>query len=118
MSDARDKEGLLALAVESWRFSRVFLRMMSKLDAGEKGRFESQLRWYLKRLTETLEASGLRLVSIEEQSFDVGIAATALNAADFGPEDTLVVDQMLEPIIMGPEGVVRAGTVLLRKVEP
>jgi hypothetical protein len=113
----QDREGLLAIAVESWRFSRVFLRMMAKLDAGDKGRFESQLRWYLKRLSETLEASGLRLVSIEEQCFDAGMAATALNAADFRPEDSLVVDQMVEPIIMGPEGVVRAGTVLLRKVE-
>ncbi len=118
MTEGRDRERLLALAVESWRFSRVCLRMLSKLDAGDKGRFESQLRWYLKRLSETLEASGLRLVSIEQQSFDAGIAATALNAADFGPDDALVVDQMLEPIIMGPDGVVRAGTVLLRKVGP
>jgi hypothetical protein len=90
--------------------------MMAKLDAGEKGRFESQLRWYLKRLADALEGSGLRIVNIEEQPFDAGIAATAINAADFGPEDALVVDQMLEPIVMGPHGVVRTGTVLLRKV--
>ncbi|WP_242343599.1 MULTISPECIES: hypothetical protein [Anaeromyxobacter] len=110
------KSALVDLAIDSWRFSRVFLRMMAKLDAGEKGRFDSQLRWYLKRLGESLDAAGLRIVNIEEQAFDPGIAATAINAADFGPDDTLVVDQMLEPIIMGPNGVVRTGTVLLRKV--
>lgn len=107
---------LLDVAVESWRFTRVFIRMMSKLDAGEKARFESQLRWYVKRLTESLEASGLRLENVEGQLFDPGMAATPLNAADFGPDEELVVEQMLEPIIMGPEGLLRAGTVMLRKV--
>jgi hypothetical protein len=46
------------------------------------------------------------------------MAATALNAEDFDPDDNLVVDQMLEPIIMGEEGLARTGTVILRKVEP
>jgi len=43
------------------------------------------------------------------------MAATALNIADFGADDHLLVDQMLEPIIMGADGLVRAGTVMLRK---
>ena len=42
------------------------------------------------------------------------MAATALNAADFGPDDTLHVDQMMEPIVMGPAGVRRTGTMMLR----
>jgi hypothetical protein len=45
----------------------------------------------------------------------VGMAASALNIGDFGPDDALLVDQMVEPIIMGPEGLVRSGTVMLRK---
>jgi len=36
---------------------------------------------------------------------------------DFGPDDVLVVEQMLEPIIMGPEGLRKQGTVMLRKVQ-
>ena len=35
----------------------------------------------------------------------------------FGPDDVLLVDQMLEPIIMGPTGLRKQGTVMLRKVE-
>ncbi len=45
------------------------------------------------------------------------VAASALNVGDFGPEDVLVVDQMVEPIIMGPNGLRKQGTVMLRKVE-
>jgi hypothetical protein len=113
-----ERQSLIDIAVESWRFARLFARVITKLDAGDQGRYESQLRWYLKRLEENLQSSGLRVVNIEGQPFDPGIAATALNAADFGPEDTLCIDQMLEPIIMSPSGLLRSGTVLLRKVQP
>jgi hypothetical protein len=44
------------------------------------------------------------------------MAASALNIGDFGPHDTLQVEQMLEPIIMGPDGLKKQGTVMLRKV--
>ena len=61
--------------------------------------------------------AGMRIVNVEGHRFDPGMAATPLNIEGFEPEDALIVDQMLEPIIMGPEGVVRTGTVTLRKVE-
>ena len=86
-------------------------------DAGDGARYISQYRYYLKRLTEHLERIGLRLVNIEGQQYDTGMAATALNIADFGPDDSLVVDQMVEPIIMSKEGLVRTGTVILKKAE-
>jgi hypothetical protein len=111
-------KSLLEIAIESWRFKRLFVRVVSKLDAGEKTRYESQIRWYQKKLEEHLLASGLKLVTIEGQPFDPGVAASAINAADFAPEDVLYVDQMVEPIIMGPNGLLRSGTVILRKVEP
>ena len=58
----------------------------------------------------------MNLVNVEGQSFDPGIAATALNIDEFEKNDKLIVEQMLEPIIMGPEGLLRSGTVMLRKV--
>ena len=57
------------------------------------------------------------MVSVEGQYFDPGLAVRPLNIEEFDPEDRLVVDQMLEPIIMGKEGLVKTGTVLLRKAE-
>lgn len=110
------EQSLMEIAVESWRFSRLFSRVVNKLDAGEAGRYVNQLRYFQKKVEESLDACGLKLVNVEGQPFDPGMAASALNVGDFGPDDQLLVDQMVEPIIMGPEGLRKQGTVLLRKV--
>ncbi|MFA4829101.1 MAG: hypothetical protein WC855_03765 [Thermodesulfovibrionales bacterium] len=111
------KNALLSLAVEGWRFTRAYLRLISKLDAGDQNRFASQYRYFQKQLEDKLSVVGFRLVNIEGLPFDTGMAATAINLSDFLSEDKLIVDQMLEPIIMSETGIVKMGTVLLRKVE-
>ena len=111
------KSALLSLAIEGWRFTRVYLRLVSKLDAGDQNRFVSQYRYFQKQLEDNLNTIGLRLVNIEGLPFDPGMAATAINVSDFLAEDRLIVDQMLEPIIMSEIGVIKMGTVLLRKVD-
>jgi hypothetical protein len=109
------EQSLISVAVETWRLSRLFARVLAKLDVGEQGRYANQLRYFQKKVEEQLQAAGLKLVSVEGEAFDTGIAATALNLADFDPEDTLLVEQMVEPIVMGDDGLKRSGTVLLRK---
>lgn len=105
------------MAVESWRFSRLFSRVINKLDAGEGSRYMNQLRYFQKKLEESMEANGYSLVNVEGQPFDPGMAASALNVGDFGPDDLLLVDQMVEPIIMGKDGLKKEGTVMLRKAQ-
>ena len=107
---------LVDVAVESWRFARLFGRLLSKLDAGETPRFVNQLRYYLKSLEEKLEAVDLKIVNLEGHPYDPGIAASALNIGEFAPGDHLIIEQMVEPIIMGAHGLVRQGTVMLQKV--
>ena len=110
-------QAVISMAVESWRFGRVFDRLLTKLDAGEQNRYKSQFRWFMKRVEEALGQANLRIVDVEGHPFDPGMAATPLNIEEFDAKDALMVDQMLEPIIMGKEGLVRTGTVVLRKVE-
>lgn len=110
------EKALMEVAIESWRLSKLFIRAISKLDAGDGSKYASQLRYFQKRIEESLESGGLRLVNLEGQPFDAGMAASALNGGDFGPDDVLVVDQMVEPIVMGKDGLKREGTVMLRKV--
>lgn len=111
------ERSLMDVAVESWRFARLFARLVSKLDAGESSRYVNQLRYFQKKVEESLDAAGLKIVNVEGQPFDPGMAASAINIGDFGPDDILVVDQMVEPIVMGPEGLRRQGTVTLKKVQ-
>lgn len=112
---------LLSLAVESWRFVRSYARVVAKLAPSEQARFQSQQRYFQKQLEEKLQSVGFTLVDLEGHSFDPGMAATAINLADFSAESSsgfeLVVDQMLEPVIMNAQGLVKMGTVLLKQVE-
>lgn len=114
-SQQKLEQSLIDIAVESWRFAKLFGRVLSKMDAGEGSRYVNQVRYFHKKVEESLSESGLKLVNVEGHPFDPGIAASALNLGDFAPEDVLIVDQMIEPIIMGPDGLKRQGTVMLKK---
>ena len=108
------RDAVISMAIESWRFARVFDRLLLKLDAGEQNRYKSQFRWFIKKVEEALEQADLKLVNVEGHP---GMAATPLNIEEFDANDALIVDQMIEPIIMGKEGLVKTGTVTLVKVE-
>ena len=116
MDDARLESSLIDMAIESWRFSKMVARLIAKLDAGDGARYVNQLRYFQQKIEEGLESGGLKLVNIEGQIFDPGMAASALNIGDFAADDQLVVEQMLEPIIMGADGIRKPGTVTLKKV--
>lgn len=108
---------LLSLVTESWRFAKVFERIITKVDSGEQSRYVSQYRFFIKKLEDTLNEEGLKIVNLEGHPFDPGTAATAINLDDFQASDILLVDQMLEPLIMNDSGIIKMATVLLRKVE-
>lgn len=107
---------LIDLSIECWRFAKQFNKVLEKLDAGEAPRYTGKLRFFLKKVDESLDQAGFKLVNLEGQPYDPGMAVSPLNIADFDANDHLVVEQMLEPIIMGPEGLIKDGKVMLSKV--
>ena len=110
-------KALQTVAKEAWRLERVCGRLLTTLPFNEQKRYDGRLRWFRKQLDSALEDAGMRLVSIEGQRFEVGTAATALNIEDFREADTLVVDKMIEPILMGPDGILQMGTVTVKRAE-
>jgi hypothetical protein len=106
---------LVDLAVESWRFSKLFLKVLTKLDGGEGQRYFSQYTYFSDRLRDHLAEAGLKLVNLEGQPYEAGMAISALNLDEFAPGDALIVTQMLDPVIMGEAGVVRPGCAMLGK---
>ena len=66
---AQLEQSLIDVAVEGWRFARLFARAVTKLDAGDAVRYQSQLRYFLKKVEENLNSNGLKLVNV---SRDVG----------------------------------------------
>ena len=48
--DEQLEQSLIDIAVESWRFSRLFGKVVGKLDAGESGRYINQIRYFQKKV--------------------------------------------------------------------
>lgn len=115
--DDKSSQIILELIIESWRFTRLFAKLLTKLDAGESQRYLNQFKYYLNQLDANLEKIDCKLVNLDGQPFNAGMAVSALNIEDFAPDDLLIIEQMIEPIIMGPEGVLKTGTVILRKAQ-
>lgn len=90
---------------------------MEKLPESEATRLVSQMRYIDRQIEDQLEKVGVRVVDLEGQPFDAGTAVTALNAADFDVAETLCIDQMIEPVVMGPRGLLQYGVVMLRKAQ-
>lgn len=111
------KQSIVDIAVEAWRFKKIFEKAMQKLDAGESNRYISQFKWFIKKVELALKEAGLRIINVEGQPFDIGMAVTPINMDDFSDGDLLIVEQMLEPIIMDSESIVKIGTVFLRRGE-
>ena len=111
------KTAVINSAIESWRFSKVFERMLGQLDAADTRRYTSQLRFFVKQTEQTLEELGLRVVNVEGLPYDPGMAATPVNIDDFEVDDVLEVNLMLEPILMDGTVLVKTGKVTLRRIE-
>ena len=104
------------ISSELCRFKNVFEKAISKLDFEEQSKYMSQFAWFSKKVTKAAEEAGLRIVSLEGQVYDPGMAVTPLNIDDFEVEDELKIVQMIEPIIMQEDTVLKTGTVLLGRI--
>ena len=113
----KHKDAIINLAIASWHFAKNYERAITRLNTNRTQRYTRQLEQFIQKAEEFLEDAGLRIVNVEGSPYDPGMAATPLNIEDFGAEDQLVVDKMLEPIIMEGTVLAKTGTVTLRRVE-
>lgn len=111
------QDSLVTIAAETFRFQHVYFKVLSKLDLNEQAKYSSQFAWFTKKVTKALDEVGLRIVDVNGQLYDPGMAVTPLNIEDFEAEDILYVAQTMEPIIMQDNAVIKTGTVILGRVE-
>ena len=112
------KDSVAVMAVESWRLFKVLDRLLNSLDLKEQQRYQSKIRWFVKKTEESLKNAGLNIVNYEGRLYDPGIPASPINLEDFQQEDQLYVTQMLEPVILDSKGnIVKTGTIALWRIE-
>ncbi len=108
---------IVEIASEMFRFQRVFTKAIRNADLDEHNKYVSQFNWFQKKVYKALEELNLRIVNVEGQKYDPGMAVTPLNLEDFESEDELVVIQMMEPIVMQGDKLIKTGTVMLGREE-
>jgi len=115
LNDTNEKltSSLISIASELFRFQQVFSKAISKLELDEQSKYSSQFAWFSKKVLKAIDEANLRIVDVTGQPYDPGMAVTPLNIEDFEPDDILYIKQMMEPIIMNGDTVVKTGTVIL-----
>ena len=111
------QQSLVSIASELFRFQHVFEKAVSKLAIDEQNKYMSQYAWFSKKVVKALTDANLKPLNLEGQLYDPGMAVTPLNIDDFEPDDPLYIMQMIEPIIMQDDIVLKTGTVILGRVE-
>lgn len=106
-------ESLINISVECIRIVSVIRRMADKLSVKDRMRMENRANWLTSVTKNELERVGLTIIDHEGQIYETGMAVTPINLEDFEPGLELVVETTLEPLIMGPTGVLRQGKVML-----
>lgn len=113
------KDIIVDLIVEEYRFLRSCLSMMSKLMPDDMQKYQSTYRFHVEKIQEIVAKSNLKIVDLEGKKFDEGLSINPLNIEDFGKNDTLIIKQMIEPLIISTTNgsIVKSGTAILEKVE-
>jgi len=112
------EEAIIKLIVENWRLTKLFQKVTSKLDPSEQNRYVNQLRYFQKTIENSLQDVNMKIVHLEGQKYDSGMAVSPMNIDEFEEEDPLIIEQVLEPLIMGSDGSIKkTGLVTLRKAK-
>ena len=110
-------DSFIDFIIELWRLSKMFDKMIIKMDMNEQNRYKSQYAWFNKKTIEFLNNENISINSLEGMPFDAGMPVTPINIGEFKKDDELVIEQTLEPIIMQNGKLIKSGSVLLKKVE-
>ena len=111
------QESLVTIGSELFRFQRVFEKAISKLELNEQSKYMSQFSWFSKKVNKALNDANIKLLSLDGQQYDAGMAVTPLNIDEFEPNDRLYVVQTIEPVIMKDDALIKTGTVILGRIE-
>lgn len=108
-------QAMVDFASETWRFRQTAERCFYSMDPEDGERFINQYQWYLRKIQAVLDESGLRIIDLTGQIYDIGMAVTPLNLEDFPerPDAVFRIAQMVEPIIIENGKVRKSGAVML-----
>jgi len=103
-------EGACAISLECWRLKRI-------AGSSEEGNEKSGLRHAVRRIAETLEGMGLRVVDSSGRIYDSGMVPEVVEVREDPtmPEGHAVTDETITPTVTWDGQVVKPGQVIVRR---
>ena len=103
------------LAAEWFKTARRLSRLTQEVAPGRLERARAQLTYSQRRVEETLEKFGIRLVTHDGTPFSPEVPAEPVNPEDFDTEEGLMVSETIEPTVIFDGRILARGLVVLRK---
>ena len=104
------------IAAESWRFERALNKMLRRMDVMDAERFARQYDYFATRVDRALAAAELTVLDLTGQPYSVGLPVQAMNLEEFDEDESLIVEQTIEPVIMLGGRVLKTGMVMVNSV--
>ena len=101
---------LIDLGIEAWRLNRW-------LQGSESDRTRSAARLVARRLDAFLGQHGIAVQDVTGRPYDPGLALEIEETISdpYAPEGSLVIEQVVTPIVLWRDAVVRHARVVIRK---
>lgn len=112
----RDEIIIAEFIVEEYRFMKFYVSAVNKLFPEEQKKYISAYRFHVDKISEIAQRAKLRIQSFEGTDYDEGLPVVPLNADEFEKSDILMIQQTIEPAIIGANGnAIKQGSVILTK---
>lgn len=109
------EKAILDNSLEAWRFSGVFKRITAKLEEKDQRRYQSQFKWFLDQVSQSLDIAGFKTVDLTGMDYDVGMPVSVRNDDEMDESKHLIIAKMIEPIVMRDGKIVKTGTVMVKE---
>jgi hypothetical protein len=108
-------DALALLAAEWFKTARRLTRLTLELGPAQLERERAQQVYSQRRVEETLEKNGMRLLVHDGKPFSPEIPAEPVNPEDFDSEEGLVVSETIEPTVVCDGRILARGLVILAR---
>lgn len=97
------------IAGDAWRLAKLLERVERKLQGADRDRCRIRREDCLNKLKRSLADFGVRLIDLEGRDYEAGVAIEPVGMDRFPGRRDWVIEAMIEPIVMGPNGLIKQG---------
>ena len=117
------QETFIELIVENFKVINMLENMIKdiyRLDSKKAEKYERQKDWYIGKNTSLMGKNNIKIVNLKGKLFEDGMNIEIINAEEIGKIDEkekYYIEQMVEPIVLKDDKIIKIGKAILKKME-